>query len=187
MQSRCSIHLQPSNDEVEEEGHDGEQVDEVHGAHEELQLAGGTREPDLKQPQQPHMTCHRFYLRQQKRYKNDYDFLRSVLGMCQLACWVRGNPFRCGEQNETVPRQRATLLYERETRKKGIQKNVLRLRANDRPWPRSLPCPATYHASSSLLFFASRVGAVSGRRFLKKLDSCAFKFHAAWVCKSVPK
>ena len=56
MQSRCSIHLQPSNDEVEEEGHDGEQVDEVHGAHEELQLAGGTREPDLKQPQQCHMS-----------------------------------------------------------------------------------------------------------------------------------
>ena len=56
MQSRCSTHLQPSNDEVEEEGHDGEQVDEVHGAHEELQLAGGTREPDLKQPQQCHMS-----------------------------------------------------------------------------------------------------------------------------------
>ena len=59
MQSRCSIHLQPSNDEVEEEGHDGEQVDEVHGAHEELQLAGGTREPDLKQPQQCHMSSRR--------------------------------------------------------------------------------------------------------------------------------
>ena len=50
MQSRSSIHLQPSDDEVEEEGYDGEQVDEVHGAHEELQLARGTREPDLKQP-----------------------------------------------------------------------------------------------------------------------------------------
>ena len=50
MQSRSIIHLQPSDDEVEEEGDDGEQVDEVHGAHEELELAGGTREPDLKQP-----------------------------------------------------------------------------------------------------------------------------------------
>ena len=61
MQSVSSVYLQPSDDEVEEEGHDGEQVDEVHGAHEELQLAGGTREPDLKQPQQPHVACYWFF------------------------------------------------------------------------------------------------------------------------------
>ena len=48
MQPRSTIHLQPSNDEIEEEGDDGEQVDEVHWHHQKLQLAGTTREPDLK-------------------------------------------------------------------------------------------------------------------------------------------
>ena len=43
MQSRSTIHLQPSDDEVEEEGDDGEQVDEVHGAHHELELARAAR------------------------------------------------------------------------------------------------------------------------------------------------
>ena len=31
--------LEPPDDEVEEEGDDGEEVDDVHGAHEELQLS----------------------------------------------------------------------------------------------------------------------------------------------------
>ena len=48
MQPRSTIHLQPSNDEIEEEGDDGEQVDEVHGAHHELELARAARQPDLK-------------------------------------------------------------------------------------------------------------------------------------------
>ena len=48
IQSRSTIHLQPSDDEVEEEGDDGEQVDEVHGAHHELELARAARQPDLK-------------------------------------------------------------------------------------------------------------------------------------------
>ena len=42
------FNLKPSDDEVEEERDDGEQVDEVHRRHEELQLARGARKPDLK-------------------------------------------------------------------------------------------------------------------------------------------
>ena len=42
------FNLKPSDDEVEEERDDGEQVDEVHRRHEELELPGRASETDLE-------------------------------------------------------------------------------------------------------------------------------------------
>lgn len=52
-----TTNLQSADDEVEEEGDDGEQVHQVHGRTEELELPGGAGETDLEKKRNVNMCC----------------------------------------------------------------------------------------------------------------------------------